>query len=299
MYHIFDVKKFLLRNVFGYSDMLDYWNGSLNFDGKIVHESKWLFTDTELNYKEKGNKVYSPFDIDYFMNENGYRVDADNYFKSSGETIACFGCSNTLGVGLPWNETWCSLLNSMLGDNYVVKNYGVSGASNSMISRLIYNYLEKETPKAVLCFFPDITRAELLYTSSANTTIFNATRFVLDTLKKEGKFLKTENPEDIVTFIEAYQKIYNDEYGFYDFMRSYRFIESICKLKNVPFYWASWDECLYAMDKSLVDKNFGQNFIILNDISEYHMNHSRARDGYHLGKEFHKNLAFQFSEKFF
>src|SRR5271169_5448682 len=48
---------------------------------------------------------------------------------SSGErTLAVYGCSCTYGVALPYEETFCSVLQSML-PSWRVENYGTGGYS--------------------------------------------------------------------------------------------------------------------------------------------------------------------------
>jgi len=75
---------------------------------------------------------------------------------TSGEkTLAVYGCSLTFGRALPYEETFCSVLQSML-PRWRVENYGTSGYSTVQNLIQLRRNSRWSTPDYVtFCFFPD------------------------------------------------------------------------------------------------------------------------------------------------
>ena len=202
----------------------------------------------------------------------------NNIFKENN--IACFGCSNTFGTGLPWEETWPSVLNKLLGEDWSVKNYGVNGAPMDTISRLIYNYTLSNKPKVICCFLPEIYRMELF--SDGFFSHFHL------------RYSDYQNKE----VHDGYLKIMDNEYGLYLFIKNLKFIESICFSKNISLYWCTWDdEILNLMkDKSFTFFDVKNYLSIVENVKEFDF-YPKARDNAHYGKNIHYKIAFEFSKK--
>ena len=77
--------------------------------------------------------------------------------------IACFGCSNTRGAFLKYNETWPYCLSNISG--YNVKNYGIGGSNMDEITAVVNEYLEKYRCKFVIIMFPHSMRRQTTYNS--------------------------------------------------------------------------------------------------------------------------------------
>lgn len=263
-----------------------YWNNN-NFDGKIKSTLEWFGGDNLETYIKNGNKKYGLKDITYKINEYGYRVNENNL--SSKNIIACFGCSNTFGQGLPWNETWVSVLNKKLGSKWVTKNYGSCGASNDKISRLISNYLSYNKPKFICCYFPDIFRLEM----------FDCNGELKD-------FTPHDNNRDVYDY-KSYKRISNEEYCVYNFIKNFKFIYNTCKLNKVNFYWNTWSIPIlnlgkYGISKMLDFDSFTKSLFddsdIYRDLPEnFDWKLITARDGAHLGSFLHEKIAESFYKK--
>ena len=107
------------------------------------------------------NPAYKDVDIKYYINSKGYRYYPDKSVKKNKKAF-CFGCSFTLGHGLPDNETWPYILGEKLGEEWSVENYGKSGASFEEITRIFYQVIKNtpadQMPDAVFFLFPELTR---------------------------------------------------------------------------------------------------------------------------------------------
>lgn len=286
------VVRFFLRKTLDCDSVLDSWIDE-KFDGNYSYTSNWLLSDDEKTYEEFGNKKYGKNDISYFINENGFRIPNGNY-KESKNTIACFGCSNTFGIGIRWEETWPYLLNQKLGDDFVVKNYGLSGASNDMIARLVCNYLSKHKPKAVCCFFPEIFRIELI--EPERNYMINFANHFYNLLIVDKKYNELNITKNFIKFFRAYQTIFTENNCIYNFIKNYKLVESICKINNVDLYWCSSTILELNMNDEKIKKIFSMdNHVVIDDsmlkIKEL------ARDNHHNGLKFNEKLSGKFFEK--
>jgi len=265
-------------------NLYETW-GNDSFDGEIVEVSDWFPMDTLEYYEENiknGIKLeYGVNDIKYEINEHGYRttkeINEKILKKENQNIIACFGCSQTFGAGLPWNHTWASILNEKLGKSYIVKNYGINGAANDTISRTIFNYLKTETPKAICCFFPESIRMEAY---DKDGLVYYSPSFIND-----------------VEIYHSYMNIMSEEYGDYLFVKNFNFINSMCQANNVKFYWSTWCESVLNWDTENIKTFLNlENYLNNLDMNFLH-NAPSARDNAHFGKSVNEKLAEGFYEK--
>ena len=243
----------------------------------------WYATDTMFNYIQHGNKTYPLNSIKYELNEHDYRFSSEYNKNESNKTIACFGCSNTFGVGLPWNETWPSVLNQKLGNDWNVRNFGVSGAANDTISRLIYKYTLYNDPEAICCFFPEIQRIEL-YDNLDNSLLKISNRICED---KRSEIYK------------SYKEMANLMYCTSNFIKNYNFIYFLCKSKGIKFYWYTWSDFILNLLQENKSNIFDENTILEGlyknpiELNKF----ARARDNLHYGKDVNYQLGNSFYQK--
>jgi hypothetical protein len=257
-----------------------YWDNT-NFNGKIIKKKVWDGMDNAKNYTRQNHLMtYSISDVYYEINEYGYRTSSESNDFFNDNLIACFGCSQTFGTGLPWKETWPHVLNNLLGDTWCVKNYGIGGASTDTISRVIYNYTINHKPKIICCFFPDIYRMDFL--NSDNLSTYHPI------------YSGNQNKK----IYNAYKIISNFECSLFNYIKNFKFIESICKKNNIILYWSTWSNDIIKLQKK-------QNFNFLNKINyikiydnldEFNAS-TRARDLSHFGKDTNFQIANKFNEK--
>jgi hypothetical protein len=295
------LEKYFLKLIGEYDSFYPYW-GDVKFDSDKFNTSKWFANDNLINYIKNGNKKYSTDDIFYYINEHGFRINSKSLESDDNkDTIACFGCSNTFGVGLPWEHTWIYNLNEFLEKKYEVKNYGVSGASNDNIARLIYNYTIINKPKIICCFFPELTRIELVdedlnclinYNDNFLSTSFNCSCSINPNFNNERKEIEEKQKK----VFYAYQTIYKEKNSLFNFIKNFKFIEMICKLNNIDFYWGSWSSTLKMMSEENIKKYFNINSYV--DIKLSNLSNSDyARDNVHFGEISNNEIAYNFYKK--
>jgi len=127
-------------------------------------ELNWLPMDTEFHYKDnlESNRhlleKYKWLDkkITYKFNSLGFRCD-----EFTDEPTAMFlGCSNTIGIGLPVEETWASIVAKNL--NLKCANLAIGGGSADTAFRMCLGYIDQVKPKIVIYNVPPVGRLELL-----------------------------------------------------------------------------------------------------------------------------------------
>jgi hypothetical protein len=96
----------------------------------------------------------SPELLSYSFNINNFR--SKDFHEDTG--IIALGCSHTLGVGVPENFIWPSVVGELTGIDDVV-NLGKPGSSIALQVRMLATYIRTYgAPEIVLCNFPEITR---------------------------------------------------------------------------------------------------------------------------------------------
>lgn len=74
--------------------------------------------------------------------------------------IACFGCSQTYGVGIDKNQTWPLHLGNILGVK--VKNFGIPGSNINQITAFIEYFCKNYKTKLILFLLPHSMRRQIV-----------------------------------------------------------------------------------------------------------------------------------------
>lgn len=233
------------------------------------------------------NPEYNNKQIAYTLDKNNYRVYKSTKAK---KIIACFGCSNTFGEGLPDEETWPYIFQEKFKpDEYSVFNYGACGVSSDYMCRTIHTYLKENTPDGVICLFPDLFRNE--FYDIQNKQVITMSPFI------SYKSMNIEKE------YESYNLLYNDVTGFLNFVKNFNFIDLMCKSKKIPFLWHTWSPTLLNLDLNTIYKFIGirsdcpvKGDRLYNIVNEYKLHNleDKARDGYHNGKRYNEALVAEF-----
>lgn len=281
---VFDFIKKHINKVSIFNEINNFWENDI-FNSKYKETKKFLHEDegcdSELNYYNKGNKKYKEDQILYHLDKFDFRISNKECRLDNKEVVACFGCSQTLGVGLPWEETWPFILNNLFEDKLCVKNYGSDGASINKITRLIYNYIKNYSPKAILCLLPDIFRKEFIKTKlslSIQLEQYINDKNLIDILNNK----KLNSDELDFISLNRFSDINN---SVYNFLKDLKFLELISQTYNLPILIFSWDPFLI---ESFYKKKIYSKLICIPNKTEYeylidYTNSEKARDNVHLG----------------
>lgn len=119
-------------------------------------DSKYRFDKNQLRFGKKW--VWYDRPVSYNFNQYGYRMDKELDEVDFDNYIAFFGCSFSVGIGLPIEETYAFRISKTLGTDYL--NASMGGASCDFVFHNIVELLSSSVkkPKAIIINWPEITR---------------------------------------------------------------------------------------------------------------------------------------------
>jgi len=280
-YFDYNIYKYFERN------KIPYPPDDLAFPNK---KEKWLFFDSEYNFKKKPHPRYLN-GFDYIHNNYGYRcMDFD--LENDKHKILTIGCSISFGMGIPYEETYSYLLCKKLSQKYNIdiKNYNLSlsGVGMDYISRVLFQTIDILKPDYIILLFPDKHRLEFFQKEGIipmhdNTFCF-LDKLFNNALNKCFQFLLSQN-----------------EYCFFNFIKNFNFINEILERRKCNWFWSCWDRgfierCLNnnsykeELEKYIPFKNsdVSDDFIKKFFNRDLYESIKTARDWTHPGREFNE-----------
>lgn len=153
----------------------NFYNG---YDKSMTTE--WCPSDSEKQYLKNLKRTRSRNDLEkhgwidkkitYSFNSHGFRSEEFDFDEN--ESILFFGCSYTVGIGLPTENTWPYIVSKNL--NLKCFNLGVGGSSLDAMYRLAKYWIPKFKSKLVIVLEPPGPRYETFcdafYNRSSDTS---------------------------------------------------------------------------------------------------------------------------------
>ena len=127
---------------------LSYANGTFDF---YPMDTKQLFEANKKTFGPSWEFYSKP--ISYECNEFGFR---EQEFDSIdwNNSVVCFGCSHTFGIGIPDHETWVRKLEHKIDTPCV--NLGIPGGSfEAIFHNIVWLNYHDITPKNIIVQIPD------------------------------------------------------------------------------------------------------------------------------------------------
>lgn len=229
-----------------------------------INSVNWLSDDTEQLFDKNKPDGWTKESITYDFNSHGYR--SIEFEKSNDFTVASFGCSITLGIGVPhhttWTEQFCRSLSKQL--NKPVKNYnfGWPGVSVDFICRTMYQSLPHIDADLVLILLPLDARIEYC---------------------DEHGYTHRGRPTKNDTTSKKIFEYYNEYLYEYNFLKNFEFIKTMLTLHNIPWLISTWDED----NSQLIQHNINYTGLCPFDAPD-------ARDMMHPGVSSHAKISKMF-----
>jgi hypothetical protein len=117
----------------------------------------WIYPDTRQNFEKNQPAHWSIDSLNYILDCNGFRNKADP--KKGLVYNAYFGCSHTMGIGMPVEHIWPTLVNSH--SDLPMINFGVTGGTPETVYRLYKYYSQLYIFKNVYILLPHYARREV------------------------------------------------------------------------------------------------------------------------------------------
>jgi hypothetical protein len=142
------------------------WYKIYGYAGKTVtwcpsdSEERWNTNMANPDLRARLNEFgWTRDNVSYTFNEDGFRADEFTYHRPH-DSVLFLGCSLTIGIGMPLEETWAYKVASSLGLRRY--NLGVGGSGSDMCFRLAYHWIPRLRPKYVVMLTPNAARLEIL-----------------------------------------------------------------------------------------------------------------------------------------
>jgi hypothetical protein len=226
----------------------------------------WYPSDDEENFNKNPNKKqWENIDISYQFNSQGFRTYDLPSLIGQKVDIA-LGCSLTLGIGLPVEVIWPTLIEKE--SKFPMLNLGQGGGSSDTVARILTNVCSLYDIQTVYILWPDASRFEI-YNNDSN--------------------LKAD---PLVSFMHAqvadikHMGHMNTEMSIQRFYKNQSIVHTLAKLYNFKV-----SEHFYAIGREF-QKLLN---ISLSHLGLYHLaDEDRARDGIHPGPKQHQLIARNF-----
>ena len=267
------------------------------------HRSQWFLSDDEANFeKAKGQSIYSRDDVTYEFNSHGFR-SVEFEHDPDAINILIVGESNSIGVGLPFDDIWFNTLGKQLKYKHGVDrvkffNMSMSGITLDYMAMLVNQAYDVLKPDFVIVL---------------GTSFFGSTYFMSEDQDKSKEFLcfslgsvlkpsdgkiaadKTFMPPELRSKAHSFTLDLNLANCFFKSYMAYCFIKRICQgqfliyFRNQKVYNIALTQEILKYDSDFLDHflEFSSDIISPANCSPPNF----ARDGIHVGKQNHDQIA--------
>jgi len=268
--------------------------------------------------KQNVNPVYKDVEIKYHINKDGYRYypGIKNTTDKKTKKLYCFGCSFTLGHGLPDEHTWPYLLAKKLGPEWEVYNFGKQGVSIQAMTEIFYQVItttsKEDYPDAVFFLLPEIMRDYYLgniESKPIETSIIYNYNFLTTYDEERDNFYKHPVGENIKigpvyrSYNSAHVRLKHYAYtsmveAFMHGLRFFNIIRESCNARNLPWYWYSWSFNYCQLEKPALEKYLTTNNTLMDGDGLMVLKHTdrKSRDSSHFGFEPMEQIANGFAK---
>jgi hypothetical protein len=189
---------------------------------------RWLPTDTEENYRQRGNKAFSVDSVGYEFNSLGYR--GPEFDRQPGEAAVMFlGDSNTLGIGTPWEGLWTSLVTQHLEERWGMPvrqcNLAWGATGSDYTAMMVHQSIDVLRPNAVFILWSFVSRM----------TWFADTR-------RQVHFVPGWPPSADAQEHAAYLRLATEAQGFFNYVRNFHLVHSRISQLGIPYYWGNLEQ---------------------------------------------------------
>ena len=132
-------------------------------DNPYVHDdilkTNKLHFNGEWSFELPERKLFGTFNINHTYIENK-KFPYNLRDQPTDCDVACFGCSETYGTLLPYEQSWPSQLDRLTDGK--VKNFGFPGSSTNEITCFVDYYLKNYSTKTIIVYLPHSFRRQVM-----------------------------------------------------------------------------------------------------------------------------------------
>ena len=194
------------------TDLINYWTFAKTLNiGPYPRDQELQFSLSDLDNEEWFDKLppseWRKESFTYKYNSHGFR--SRPFDPTDKPILLTLGCSHTVGVGVPFEDTWSEQLGKQFPD-HVVYNAGAGGASADTVARFAANIIPILIPAKVAILWPNLYRFEsYCHGPNKNNTRYNGPwetddlRFHFEDNNIHNNYTKNR------LIVDLLQKIYN------------------------------------------------------------------------------------------
>jgi len=244
-----------------------------NSNGDPVFEDSNLFQNdfdrTFMEWRESGDysrqltvgigedEEHDDGTVIYHYNNEGFR--SENFSKiHKGSHILFAGCSQTEGIGSPFETIWGKKLYDSLLLNNNLSGYFSIARSGYGWQKVVLNFIKYAEkygyPDYLFVLLPNVGR--LWEWDSENSRWWYVQRY------PNGSGLGKPIDNDNRYFSEKPLGVEEHRKLFIDFVAGWKVFEKLCQDNGVKLLWASWDQ---QENKNYLSSNFSKNYIHLSN----------------------------------
>jgi hypothetical protein len=230
--------------------------------------ARWLSSDSEENYKRRGNREFSPESVNYNFNSYGYRSDEFDVDRSP-PAIVFIGCSNTLGIGIPFEALWTTIVTRYFQEQWktTVLQYNLAwmGTGSDHVAMMVHQCIDLLKPAAVFVLWSYVNRM---------------TWFA--DVKRRFHFLPDSTRYAPPKEHEAFLLLSTDAQAFFNYVRNYNFVYDRLFRRNIPFFCGNLEQ--FSIDTL-------RNYVPTDCFVGRWNRLDAARDNQHSGVKSHADFA--------
>ncbi len=170
----------------------------------------------------------------YRVNKNGFRSQHFDNFNPADKNILIGGCSNSVGIGLPEELVWGSVIADKIQEKFPdqsVQKYNVSvgGSSIPFILKNVLAFLRKyDGVDYVFILLPGFDR-HVSFDEDNRPLMF-----------KKIVYMGPDAENFKYKFVKRFVLNYSHEEAMFMQLPLVKAIEDICELKNIKLVWSTW-----------------------------------------------------------
>jgi len=279
-----------------YTDFVNMLSKHFPVDGQPLtiarhagKRSHWLLNDNEALYNAKPDSRYGPKDIVYQFNSLGYRTD--EFDQRRDVNVIVGGCSFTVGIGLPLEQTYPfilrELLQTELGTSVQVWNMAAAAWGDDGIARIMMAATKALKPDMAYVHWTDSSIRTHILAKGGSMGIGS---FIFDKPEVVAMF-----PDELQPVIRAYKRLDNPVDRTVRAVRYGSILHHYFATEDIPYLFScltlpeNFQGDMITPIEYIVDpETFADVFMQLSDF---------ARDGQHPGPDTCQEYAAQIAPK--
>jgi hypothetical protein len=229
--------------------------------------------------------IYSANSFDYKFNSMGFRCD--EFCLQSNVPTVYLGCSHTMGLGVPYNESWAYKLHQRLSPLDPFWNLAFEKSSIDAQVLMLNEYVNELQPKRIFFLMPNLYRRYITYG--------NSMLHYSPMLGQDKKFFDPKNTYETFNIDSLEPTLLDQSYAFSQVDLYLTMLDLIASKYNATVFLQHW-YLTKTEEKLMLDTLIAKFSNIVKLDTEWEIK-DWARDKMHFGPDSHSLFADRLSNE--